>query len=74
MALKQLALSIIFWQEVGGGGASGLGTISGNIATITGLPSGATIELSIDPANFKRININNSADSRRLTRILQWGM
>ena len=62
-----------FWQEVGGGGASGLGTISGNIATITGLPSGATIELSIDPANFKRININNSADSRRLTRILQWG-
>jgi surface protein len=60
------------WTEVGGSG-SGSGTFSGTSLTITGLPSGKTIELRISPSNFQRININNTGDKNRLTDVKQWG-
>ncbi|KAB7726872.1 BspA family leucine-rich repeat surface protein [Rudanella paleaurantiibacter] len=61
------------WQEVSPGSASGSGTFTGTTATITGLPTGATIDLSIAPANFQRIIINNGADRSRLIDVRQWG-
>ncbi len=54
-------------------GTSGSGTFSGTTATITGLPAGATIELSIAPANFQRFIMNNGTDKSRLIDIKQWG-
>ena len=54
-------------------GTTGSGMFTGTTATITSLPAGATIELSIDPANFQRININNGSDKSRLTDVKQWG-
>ncbi|MFN8354778.1 MAG: BspA family leucine-rich repeat surface protein [Spirosomataceae bacterium] len=54
-------------------GTSGSGTFSGATATITDLPSGATIDLSIRPTNFQAISINNGTDRSRLTDIKQWG-
>ena len=53
--------------------SSGSGTFSGTTAVITGLPAGAKIDLSIVPANFQRININNGPDRNRLTEVKQWG-
>ena len=63
------------WQEVSPGSASGSGTFSGSALTITGLPSGATtIDVSIFPTNFQRINIsNNQPTSHRLLDVKQWG-
>jgi surface protein len=61
------------WQEVGGAGATGSGTFTGSTATITGLPSGATIELSIDPTNFRTFTMNNGTDKSRLIDVKQWG-
>jgi surface protein len=61
------------WQEVGGTNTSGSGTFTGSTATITGLPTNGTIDLSIEPANFQRININNGTDRSRLTGVSQWG-
>jgi surface protein len=61
------------WQQVGGAGATGSGLFSGSTATITGLPSGATIDLSIQPANFRAISINNGTDKSRLTDVKEWG-
>jgi surface protein len=61
------------WQEVGGSGLSGFGTFTGTTATITGLPTGGIIDLSINPTNFQRININFGADRSRLTQLRQWG-
>ena len=55
--------------------ASGNGTIaSGNtVANIAGLPANKTIELSIEPTNFRRLNINYGTDRQRLTDVKQWG-
>lgn len=61
------------WQQVGGAGATGSGSFSGSTATITGLPSGATIDLSIEPTNFQAFTINNGTDESRLTDVKQWG-
>ena len=61
------------WQEVSPGSASGSGTFDGTSLTITGLPTGATIDLSISPTNFQRINIYNGLDRNRLTDVKQWG-
>jgi surface protein len=60
------------WQQVGGT-ASGSGMFSGSTLTITDLPTNGIINLSINPTNFQRININNGADTARLTQIRQWG-
>ena len=60
------------WETVPAG-TSGLGTFSGSIATITGLPTNAIIRLRISSTNFNRININLGADRRRLIDIEQWG-
>jgi surface protein len=61
------------WQEVSPGTASGSGVFSGSTAYIVGLPAGKTIELSITPTNFRRININNGTDKTRLIDVKQWG-
>ncbi|WDF46201.1 BspA family leucine-rich repeat surface protein [Chryseobacterium sp. KACC 21268] len=55
--------------------ANGSGTIaSGSFtANITGLPANKTIELSVEPTNFRRINISNGTDRQRLTDVKQWG-
>jgi hypothetical protein len=58
------------WEEVSPGTASGSGSFSGNNLTITGLPSGKTIRLSIQPTNFQRIIINNGADRSRLLDVV----
>jgi surface protein len=60
------------WTEVGGSG-NGSSTFSGSTLTITGLPSGKTIELRISPTNFQRIIINNGTDKNRLLDVKQWG-
>ena len=61
------------WQEVSPGSASGSGTFTGNTLNITGLPSGATIRLEINPTNFQRINIGNGAAATRLLDVEKWG-
>ena len=61
------------WQKVGGAAATGSGTITGSTATITGLPPGATIDLSIDPSNFQAFSMNNGSDESRLIDVKQWG-
>ncbi|MDN3706356.1 BspA family leucine-rich repeat surface protein [Myroides ceti] len=59
------------------GGSTGSGTTTG---TITGLPAGEIITLSLDPINLKTfrmaVTANTStplADATRLTDVLQWG-
>ncbi len=61
------------WLQLTGGSATGSGTFSGTTATISGLPAGGTIRLSIDSVNFNRININNGIDKNRLLDVEQWG-
>jgi surface protein len=60
------------WQQVGGS-ASGSGTFNGYTATISGLPTGATIDLSISPTNLQFFKINNGIDKSRLIDVKQWG-
>ncbi len=60
------------WTQVGGTG-TGEGTFTGSTATITGLPSGGTIDLSISPTNFNRFIMSNGSDKARLMEIKQWG-
>jgi surface protein len=60
------------WKQVGSS-TTGSGTFSGTTATITGLPSGATIDLKITPANFQRFILNFGTDRSRLTDVKQWG-
>lgn len=54
---------------------SGTGTIpaAATTVTITNLPANKIVELSIEPANFRRININGGTEKARLTDITQWG-
>ncbi len=59
-------------------GTSGSGTFmssssSGSQITISGLPTGATIDLSINPTNFKSFYIINGPDRKRLIDVKQWG-
>jgi surface protein len=54
-------------------GISGSGVFSGTTGTITGLPTDATIDISINPTNFQRINMNNGLDRSRLIDVKQWG-
>ncbi len=54
---------------------SGTGTIpaAATTVTITNLPANKIVELIIEPANFRRININGGTEKARLTDITQWG-
>ncbi|HAK79936.1 MAG TPA: hypothetical protein DCM71_24270, partial [Runella sp.] len=52
-------------------GTSGSGTFNGTTLTISGLPTNAVIDLSIDPTNFQRII--NGTSRERLVQIKQWG-
>lgn len=61
------------WTEISPGTASGSGTFNGSTATITGLPTGAIIELRISPTNFQRIRISYGVDRDRLVDVSQWG-
>ena len=61
------------WQQVGGAGATGSGSFSGSVATITGLPSGGMIDLNIESTNFRAFTINNGTDKSRLTDVKEWG-
>jgi surface protein len=63
------------WQQVSDAGATGSGTFTGagGTATITGLPTGATIDLSIQPTNFRALFMNNGTDKSRLTDVMEWG-
>jgi surface protein len=63
------------WEEIGGSAKSASGlTFSGNTLSITGLPSGKKIKLTIAPTNFQRIAINNNTGSKnKLTNVEQWG-
>ncbi len=63
------------WQQMPSG-SSGSGTFSagtGQLRTISSLPSSATIRLSIDSANLQRFYINASSDMLKLKKIIQWG-
>jgi surface protein len=61
------------WKEVGGS-KTGNGTFTGSTLSLTGLPTGKTIELTIAPANFQRIiSSNGNVDKNRLTNVKQWG-
>jgi surface protein len=60
------------WETVPAG-TSGSGSFTGTTATITGLPAGAIIDLSISPINFQRFNMNGGDDKNRLTDVSQWG-
>ena len=63
------------WTELSPGTSTGSGTlsISGTTATISGLPTGATIRLRIQPTNFKRFALSNQGDINRLLDVEQWG-
>lgn len=61
------------WTEGAPGTDTGSGTFDSGTATITGLPTGATIELRISPVNFERIMINDGPDKDRLIDVEQWG-
>lgn len=54
---------------------SGTGTIpaAATTVTITNLPANKIVELSIEPANFRRINMDGGPEKARLTDITQWG-
>ena len=54
---------------------SGTGTIpaAATTVTITNLPANKIVELSIEPANFRRINMDDGPEKARLTDITQWG-
>jgi trimeric autotransporter adhesin len=60
------------WESIPSG-FSGSGTFTGNTLNITGLPSGATIRLEINPTNFQRINIGNQPVGSRLLDVEKWG-
>jgi surface protein len=51
----------------------GTGTFAGTLATISGLPAGEVITLSIAPTNFESFILVNSADKVRLSNVNQWG-
>ena len=53
--------------------ANGAGAFSGTTCTITGLPTGETILLSIAPTNFQRFIMDYGNDKSRLTSIEAWG-
>jgi surface protein len=60
------------WETIPAG-TSGGGIITTNTATITGLPSGSIIRLSISPTNFQRFQLYLQPDAPLLLDIEQWG-
>lgn len=61
------------WQEVSPGTASGAGTFNGSAAIITDLPTGAVVDLNINPLHFNHIAFRQNTDPKRLVDIRQWG-
>ena len=60
------------WETIPAG-TNGSGSLSGSTATITGLPSGATIRLKITPTNFTRFKISGFPNNNKLIDVEQWG-
>ncbi len=62
------------WETIPSG-TSGSGTLAAgtSLRTITGIPAGATIRLSIEPQNLQRFFFNNGGDRQRITDIENWG-
>jgi surface protein len=62
------------WETipVGTSGSGSFAAGNGNV-TISGLPSGARIRLSIAPQNLRRFYINNGVHRQRLEEVQQWG-
>jgi len=56
-----------------GSSGSGILTEGDMLRTITGLPAGSVIELSLDAAYLQRFYILNGTDRLRLVDVLQWG-
>ncbi|MEZ0005649.1 surface protein [Flavobacterium sp. 28YEA47A] len=52
------------------GGNTGSGTTTG---TITGLPAGEIITLSLEPTNLKAFNLFTNTNNLRLINVSQWG-
>ena len=61
------------WSCSDGSTGNGIIPEDSTIATISGLPQGQIITLSIEPEHLKTFTINNIPDRMRLTDILQWG-
>jgi surface protein len=61
------------WTEVSPGSATGSGTLPGSLNILTGLPAGATIDLSISPTNFSNMIMGISGEGERLIDVRQWG-
>ncbi|MBL7753770.1 MAG: BspA family leucine-rich repeat surface protein [Chitinophagaceae bacterium] len=59
------------WETVPSG-QSGSGTFSGTSCTISGLPAGSIIRLSIDTTNFRQFKMSPNYQAR-LIAIEQWG-
>ncbi len=51
---------------------SGSGSFTAPTASLTGLPTGERIRLSLNSTNFNRFAVNSS-DANRLTNVAQWG-
>ena len=62
------------WETIPAG-TSGSGTLVAgtSLRTISGIPTGATIRLSIEPQNLQRFFFNNAGDRQRIVDIEQWG-
>jgi surface protein len=62
------------WETIPAG-TSGSGTLPAgtSLCTITGIPTGSTISLHIEPQNLQRFFINNGSDRNRLVDVTQWG-
>ena len=62
------------WQQLPAG-ASGSGSLAAGISvvTITGLPSGSTIRLSLSPTNLKAFKIGGSSAREYLLDVEKWG-
>ncbi len=63
------------WLEISPGSGGGSGTLTAGNAqrTISGLPPGSVIELSITSAKLRRFYINYGQDRRRIIDVTQWG-
>ncbi len=65
--------SVSYTWETIPAGQNGSGTFNGSVATISGLPMGAMIRLSIDTTHFHGFNVFNGLDTARLVDVVQWG-
>ena len=62
------------WQQLPfGTSGSGSFAVGSGAVSISGLPSGGNIRLSLVPTNLKRFYINNGVDKNALLEVQNWG-